>query len=890
MTPIVHIVPHTHWDREWYHSAARFQLRLARLIDEVVEQLAGKKLPAFLLDGQGVVLDDYFAMRPEARKDGRWLMAAGRIECGPWYVLADNLTVSGEALVRNLIEGGKAVRRAGGQPMAVGYAPDAFGHPAILPTVLAGFGIRTAITWRGFGGEPGQDQDLYRWRGPDSSDVLMIHLPPPGYEYGANLPADPRAAETRWQALRALLEPRARAPHWLVLNGADHHALQPDLPEALEQLAALAPDAEVRLSSLGEYARAVAKWARRHETELPLIDGELRAGRRHAWALQGTFSSRGYLKQANALCQRLLERVAEPLVALAEPGKVQRAELEAAWRTLLENHPHDSICGTSTDAVHREMMIRFARCRSQTDEIAQRALDVALDHDPAAARVAAPAAWQPALAVFNPSASRRSAVVEADVERFVAHLPVGPSSARRAQRRPVKPGLLVLKDPRGRSIPFQFLGRGRTRPALIESPRHYPDCDTVLVERVALAAEDLPPLGIRAFTVHSVARRTSHVARGPVRVSGMELENGLVRARVESDGSLAMARIGSGWNAHGLGRVELMADEGDSYTSAPRGPDLAAGAAVAGDIAHEGPLVSELRVWRDAAGEGPPPWTLYQPLLVRLQAGEPFARLTMPRQWLGAGLRLRLAFALGESPARVVADGPFGPVERVVTKARAARRGETEATPATAPLQRYVSVAGRGTGLTVFTDGLQEYEVRPDGTLFITLERTFSQVSRPDLPERPGHAAWPSTVIQSHTTEPGEYRLAVLVHDPAALDTREEIEEAADAFLARPVGFMRRALLDQPGDVVGPELVGDGLVFSAMKPAESGKGIVLRCYNARHRPVLGSWILPRPAHSANLCRLDETPVARLEPEGRVLRFEAAPRAIVTILVRPKAER
>ena len=141
----------------------------------MVELLARKKLPAFLLDGQGVVMDDYLSVRPDTRKDGRWQMAVGLIECGPWYVLADNLTVSGEALVRNLLEGGRAVSRAGGLPMKVGYAPDAFGHPAILPTLLAGFGIRTAVTWRGFGGEPGQEKDLYRWRGPDGADVVMIH-------------------------------------------------------------------------------------------------------------------------------------------------------------------------------------------------------------------------------------------------------------------------------------------------------------------------------------------------------------------------------------------------------------------------------------------------------------------------------------------------------------------------------------------------------------------------------------------------------------------------------------------------------------------------------------------------------------------------------------------
>ena len=66
MSPTVHIVPHTHWDREWYHPAARFQVRLARVVDEVMTLLEQGRLPVFLLDGQSIVLDDYMLLRPDA--------------------------------------------------------------------------------------------------------------------------------------------------------------------------------------------------------------------------------------------------------------------------------------------------------------------------------------------------------------------------------------------------------------------------------------------------------------------------------------------------------------------------------------------------------------------------------------------------------------------------------------------------------------------------------------------------------------------------------------------------------------------------------------------------------------------------------------------------------
>jgi len=98
---IVHLVAHTHWDREWYHPAGRFRQRLAALIDELLDD--DEPRTPFLLDGQAVVLDDYAALRPGRTEKLARALRDGSIEAGPWYVLADELIPSGEALVRNLL-------------------------------------------------------------------------------------------------------------------------------------------------------------------------------------------------------------------------------------------------------------------------------------------------------------------------------------------------------------------------------------------------------------------------------------------------------------------------------------------------------------------------------------------------------------------------------------------------------------------------------------------------------------------------------------------------------------------------------------------------------------------------------------------------------------------
>src|SRR5581483_6771131 len=138
MTLEAHLVTHTHWDREWYLPFERFRQRLVALVDELIDDPPPPG-ESFLLDGQAIVIEDYIAVRPERADAVRALLADGRVEAGPWYVLADELIPSGESLVRNLLAGRRTLRRLGADSPPVLYCPDSFGHPAALPAIAAGF-------------------------------------------------------------------------------------------------------------------------------------------------------------------------------------------------------------------------------------------------------------------------------------------------------------------------------------------------------------------------------------------------------------------------------------------------------------------------------------------------------------------------------------------------------------------------------------------------------------------------------------------------------------------------------------------------------------------------------------------------------------------------------
>src|SRR5256885_2267915 len=164
---IFHLIPHTHWDREWYLPRAALQARLVAVMDDVVERLhADPGYRSFLLDGQTVLLEDYLRARPDREGDVRALVKTGRLQVGPWYVLPDEQIPSGEGLVRNLLLGSADAERLGGR-LDVLYSPDAFGHPPAWPPLAREFGIRHGDVWRGLGCAAGEDRDLERCRRRD---------------------------------------------------------------------------------------------------------------------------------------------------------------------------------------------------------------------------------------------------------------------------------------------------------------------------------------------------------------------------------------------------------------------------------------------------------------------------------------------------------------------------------------------------------------------------------------------------------------------------------------------------------------------------------------------------------------------------------------------------
>jgi len=186
------IVPHTHWDREWYLPFERYRYFMVHMIDELLEILDQEEAYThFLLDGQVALLEDYLAIRPEKKEDLIEAISKGRIGTGPWYTMPDEFLVSGEALIRNLLMGHQVGETFGGV-MKVGYLPDPFGHVSQMPQILRGFGIDVACMMRGVD----WPQSEFQWEAPDGSRVLT-HWFSLGYANALHLTDDPSAFQHR---------------------------------------------------------------------------------------------------------------------------------------------------------------------------------------------------------------------------------------------------------------------------------------------------------------------------------------------------------------------------------------------------------------------------------------------------------------------------------------------------------------------------------------------------------------------------------------------------------------------------------------------------------------------------------------------------------------------
>jgi mannosylglycerate hydrolase len=788
-----------------------------RTIDEVLAVLEeDADFPCFTLDGQAVVLEDYLEVRRGQEERLRALVQAGRLAIGPWYTLPDEYLAGPESLVRNLLEGRHVCERFG-RPMTLGYLPDTFGHVAQLPQLLCGFGLDTFAFWRGLGDEAAELGPVFRWRGPNGSEVVALRLLG-GYANADRL--DPERALRVLERHGQVYE-RAGIAEVLLMNGDDHRPIQRGLRDAVRECERRIPGSRFRIATIEAYVEAV----RAHAGAAPRVEGELCGGHDIA-VLRGVNSTRVPLKQANEAVERALLR-AEALAALAHlrGARCPGAELPLAWRELLRNHAHDSICGCSIDEVERDMHARFERARRVAEAVEAGSLAALAGAQPPWRRSPSPTERR---AVVNLLPWRRRRLVELDL----------PPALARARA--------LVAETEDELLPVQRAGSR------------------------ALVALEAPGLGARALRLRRGTTRRGG-ARSP---SPRAIENERYRVEVSRNGTLLVADRATGRTATGLHLLEDAADRGDEYSFCPLEGDVPwtsddADASVR--VAMSGPVAAELEIElrprlprglrRDRRARARALVACRVRTRVRLVSGVARVELQTTVDNRARDHRLRVRFPAPAAEGDVRVEGHFAVLRR---PARPVARRRWAEPPQ--PTHHTLGMVAAGE-LALFTRGLCEYEAIPGRgglELALTLLRCVGWLSRGDLSTRFHHAG---PALET----PGAQCLGRHVFEYAlALDGN-----ASDAELVRAAHDYRHDFALGPPGVDLEEVLslgGAGFALSALKGAEDGDGVIARIYNPGSSPALvavgGNVAIER-------CRLDETAPAPCDRELELAPFEVA---------------
>ncbi|OGI13441.1 MAG: hypothetical protein A3I68_00755 [Candidatus Melainabacteria bacterium RIFCSPLOWO2_02_FULL_35_15] len=681
-----HVISHTHWDREWYLPFEVFRIELVELIDNLLNILEQKKDFIFHLDGQTIILQDYLEIKPYKKEQIRKFVESGNLLIGPWYVLSDQFLTSGEAIIRNLLYGMRDVKEYG-DVMMVGYNPDQFGQIAQLPQIFKGFNINSALIGRGI-----QDSIAeHNWFGLNGESILAISLTH-WYNNAQRFPE-----EDTHKYIDKIFETQAktsRSNHILLMNGCDHLSAQSNLSDILKSVNQN-QKWQLQQNSLPEAVKNIINSS--NKKNYPICYGELRSDN-NKYILAGTLSSRVYLKLLNYKCQTILEKIIEPLAAILniQQNKIYPYdEIKYAWRLLMQNHAHDSICGCSIDEVHREMELRFLKVNQVLDKIKE---NLCKDKDTALQYLY--------LQIINLTNFYRNDVIEAELE-----VPMGPPSehpsATPTVNRPEIKNLALKLD--GKEVTFHILENYMAY-KMIRSKDEVPLLQAIQKIKILLETNVKPFSAIS----YEICTETEKEAR-----KQGNFENQNYKLEINKDGSFNISLKEKKCKFENIHFITIENDKGDEYNFVQDefGTTLSSKDwSWSIKVTEENNLRKKIILATSDVID----------IKIELTCYRNSDRIDFRTKIQNTlkNKRIRLHFPDNLQANYITADTPFGIIQRACPPADWINYANSQ------PLHNWIDHSNDESGLAFFGGGLADYELFKDGNGFaVTLIRAIGRLS-----------------------------------------------------------------------------------------------------------------------------------------------------------------
>ena len=845
----IHVIPHSHWDREWYFTTSRSKVYLMKDLGDVLNTLENDpEFKYFMVDAQGSLLDDYIKWRPQDKERISKLVNDGRLVIGPWYTQTDQLVISGESIVRNMYYGMKRCESFG-KYMNVGYVPDSFGQSGNMPQIYRQFGIEDTLFWRGVSDDMVKHTD-YNWRGDDGSVVFTTQIPF-GYYIGGNIPEAPEENDEFWK--KECFEKaggRSATRHIYFPNGFDQAPVRTNLPQLVQERNEKDPENEYVISCIEDYIKDVKS----ENPELEEVQGELVIAK-HMRIHKSIFSSRSDLKVMNTQIQNYVTNVMEPLLTISYNlgNEYPHEAVAEIWKLLFENAAHDSIGSCISDTANEDVYVRYKQAR-----------DIAVNLVELHSRLIAANVKNDAdmtFTVINTLPQKRKDTVI--VKTYVPG------------------GKFAIIDENGNDVDYTIIkSRDLTdyvlsQTIMLDPSRKFYVPDQVLEVTMAIKANDVPALGYVQYSIDT--KKDSHKETADKKV----LENEYYAIEVEENGSLTIVDKANNVTYKNQGILVENGDDGDSFNYSPPRKDMEVFSneskctvKISGsDIYDQAEIHFDMVVPADLdeRAEGKVSVTMPVDMTVALRKDSKVIDFNVKVDNKGLSHRLCVLFDSQIVSAFNYADQQFGLIKRpnyyekemklymesmnnktekkagIQELANWANDQSTWQEPPISiePTQSYVSLTDGKTGIAVIPQGVREYEVLDDSKIRLTLFRTYGFMGKENLIYRPGRASG-ERIIETpaaqllkemefnfgFTSYAGDINDSDIDTLAKQYNTNMEVYTYAE-FLNGRLIFSQREIDGENAKIHSLFETEGNLVVSAVKKAEEDDGYIIRLYNGK---------------------------------------------------------
>lgn len=867
----VHIVPHMHWDREWYFSTEESRILLVNNMKEIMDMLENNPdYPYFVMDGQTAILEDYLAVKPQDKERIKKLVEEGKLIIGPWYTQTDEMVVGGESIVRNLLYGIKDCGEFGDY-MKIGYLPDSFGQSAQMPQILNGFDIKHSMFWRGCSERKGTGKTEFNWTSDDGSEVVVQMLPL-GYAIGKYLPTDIDALKKRMEKYFPVLERGATTEHEILPNGHDQMPVQKNIFDVIEKLKELYPDREFFLSRYENIFEELEKESNRDTISGEFLDGKYMRVHR------SIFSTRMDIKAANARIESKITNILEPLASIAYSlgFEYHHGLIELIWKEIMKNHAHDSIGCCCSDKVHKEIMNRFLLAEEKVDrliEFYKRKITDAISCEKALDK----------LTIFNLMPYEREEIIRAQII--------------------TKMKSFEMVNDEGIKLDFQVIHKEEIDAGLIDRQIvHYGNYDPFMIYTIEFK-DVVPAMGYKTYLI-----KESEFMIEKEYEAVNKIDNDFYEIEVNENGTLKILDKKINKTFDNVLLMENGGDEGDEYDFSPLVDEkLIFNTHVKAEYSikknkfnNEIKISYRLDVPKNIESRKNNNIDGYVDFNISINVPNDKARIDIVFDIDNQACdhRIRTYIPTNIASKFSVSDNQFGYIKRDVYDEAMdvwEKEGWDERPDSIYPMLTFVGLSDDKHGVAVLTNSTREFEIVGEkfDTIAITLFRSVGFLGKEEMIRRPGRPSGiklptpDSQLIGNIIID-----FAIATHEKSTLEAN--VANMAKQYLTPMVTYNKmpyNAMKLNDSEVSTPysysllKQCDENLVLSVIKKAEKEEGLIIRMYNPNEYEESTNLLFDRSIKEAVKANLNERKIEKINIEDSSIKVKCRKNQVQTILIK-----